>query len=124
MIVGLAYVVYMALVMFGLGRARQIVLDEYSTPQAQEQWRQWKRETERQAQQPEGPARRAVGIVEPPGLVLMRDRFGTITLGTVLTATFVFVFMAFIVRGILMPGTAQTTTSDTAPPASPDLDHG
>ncbi|MBS0211399.1 MAG: hypothetical protein JSS27_20850 [Planctomycetes bacterium] len=109
---GAAYVVYLALVIVGLYQARAMILAEYGTPEAIEQWREWQLETERQSKRPEGSERRAVGIDEPPQVVLMRDRFGLIALGTVLTASFMFAFLVFIVRGMLQPSAINTTATD------------
>ena len=96
------YPIVIASVGLGLWRARAVVIEEYNDPEVLAGWKKWQVETERQAMRPEGPERHVVGG-EPPGLVMMRDKFPYVVLGTVLTVSFLFAFFAFVIYGML-PG--------------------
>ncbi|HQU43995.1 MAG: hypothetical protein B7Z73_06700 [Planctomycetia bacterium 21-64-5] len=100
----LAYLATMGVVVAALVAARRRVIASLDTPQAREQWRAWKAETARQKQSGEAVARRAVTSDEPPALILLRDRFPAIVVSTVLICSFLFAFLAFVVRGVLGPG--------------------
>lgn len=85
---------------WGLTAARRSVVQALDNPAAQQQWQQWKAETERRSQLPAGPAaRRAVTSNEPPSLLLMRDYFGVIVFVIWLVETALFLFLMVTLRG-------------------------
>ena len=71
----------------------------FGSPQALAEWRQWKTETERMRDEGSAGQRRAVKSDEPPALVLMRDSFAAILAGSIAIGSFLFAFLAFIIRG-------------------------
>jgi hypothetical protein len=93
------YVLTMAAVVAGMYLARQAVVAKFGSREALAEWRQWKTETERMSHEAGPVQRRAVTSDEPPALVLMRDSFGAILAGSVAIGSFLFVFLAFTIRG-------------------------
>jgi hypothetical protein len=100
------YVLTMAALVVGMLLARQVVVANFSSPEALAEWRQWKAETERMRQQGGPVQRRAVTSDEPPALVLMRDSFIPILAGSVAIGSFLFAFLAFTIRGSMRTPTA------------------
>lgn len=96
-----AYLATMGSLAAGLAYVRRQAVAELSTPRARAEWQAWKAETERQAQRPGPPARRAVRSDEPPALVLLRDHFAPILAMSLTVATFLFGFLALILQGVL-----------------------
>lgn len=99
-LVGGLWAGYLALLAIGIGLllyARQATIAALDTPEARAQWQEWKtKETARQARG-EGPVRRrAPKSDEPPGLVIMRDSFVGVVLGSVAVGTFLYGFLAWI----------------------------
>ena len=93
------YVLTMAALVVGMLLARQVVVANFSSPEALAEWRQWKAETERMSHEGGPVQRRAVTSDEPPALVLMRDSFTAILAGSVAIGSFMFAFLAFTIRG-------------------------
>lgn len=96
----LAYLAVVSAVCGGLVYARLRALDTYAGAQARSQWQQWKTEARRQSEGHGPVSRRPVRSDEPPALVLMRDHFSVILGGCLLVSSFLFGFVAFLLRGI------------------------
>ena len=94
-----AYLIVMAALAAGLVITRRQVVAQLSSPKARADWQAWKAETQRQAERPGLPARRPARGDEPPALVLLRDHFGAIMAMSLTLGTFMFGFLAMIVRG-------------------------
>lgn len=95
-----AYLATIGSLAAGLVYVRRQVVAQLSSPRALAEWQAWKAQTERQAQRPGLPARRAVRSNEPPALVLLRDHFAPIMAMSLTVATFLFGFLAMILRGV------------------------
>jgi hypothetical protein len=100
----LAYVATMVAVVATLLAARRSALATLDTPQAHEQWRAWKAETERQKKTGGPIDRRTVRSDEPPALILLRDRFPAILVTSLLIGSFLFMFLAFVAWGAFRNG--------------------
>ena len=102
------YLLTMAALVAGMYLARQVVVANFSSPEALAQWREWKAKTERMSHE-QGPVqRRVVTSDEPPALVLMRDSFGAILAGSVAIGSFLFAFLGFTIRGSMQGRTDST----------------
>ena len=100
----LAYAAVMTAVVAALVVARKRVLARLDTPEARRQWQAWKEKTADE-QVAAGPVRRrAVQSDEPPALILLRDHFAAIVATTVMICSFLFAFLAFVMRGALRSG--------------------
>lgn len=97
----IAYLATMGALAAALVYVRRQVIAQLSRPQALADWQAWKAETERQAERPGLPARRAVRSNQPPALILLRDHFAPIMAMSLIVATFLFGFLALILRGVL-----------------------
>lgn len=100
----LAYLAVMTPVVVGLLVVRRRVVAALDTPEARREWQAWKEKTA-ERENADGPVhRRPVKSDEPPALVLLRDRFAAILVTTVLVCSFLFAFLAFLVRGAFRRG--------------------
>jgi anti-sigma factor RsiW len=104
MIWSLGYLAVMAAIVAALVVARRRVVATLDRPEARAQWRKWKEQTARPADASHPTQRRPVTSDEPPALILMRDRFAAIVVTTVLIGSFLFAFLAFVVRGAFRGG--------------------
>ena len=95
----LSYLAAMSGVVAALVVARERVIATLDTPEARQEWQEWKEETLRKSP---GPIeRRPVRSDEPPALILLRDRFPVVVGSSVLICSFLFAFLAFAARGAL-----------------------
>ena len=98
---GLIYLVFVVVLIGGFWQARQRVLRQYSSPNAQIEWKRWRDAAARQAEG-EGPVlRRVPKSDEPPSLVLLRDHFATSLLGMLLLTTAILFALATMIRGAI-----------------------
>lgn len=98
-VVGL-YVVLSAALFYGLVRARDVAMKEYSTPEAQQEWLEYKSAIEKTAG---GPVKRSPpNIKEPPILVMLRDRFAATALCAWISTSAVYASTAFFIAGAFM----------------------
>lgn len=92
---------YVALAPLGIGLlvyARRATIAALDTPQAREQWRTWKADETARQSRGDGPVRRrAPRSDEPPGLVLMRDSFPGIVVGSAAVGSFLYGFGAWMI---------------------------
>jgi hypothetical protein len=100
----LIYLVVISAVVAGLVLARRRVLATLDTPEARREWQAWKAKTAEQQDSAEPVRRRPVKTDEPPALTLLRDRFAAIVATTVLICSFLFAFLAFVIRGAFRRG--------------------
>jgi hypothetical protein len=85
--------------------ARQQAISAFATPQAQEQWNDWRAAATQQADQ--GPVRRRTPkSEEPPSLVLLRDHFPVVITATVVFTGALYAMFAYLIRGALAPSRA------------------
>lgn len=70
-------------------------------PEVLAQWQAWKAETQRLSRAGGPVSRRPVTSEEPPALVLLRDNFPAVVATSLLAASFLFGFLAFVARGSL-----------------------
>lgn len=98
-----AYVAVMGAVVWMVLAARQRVLSQMNTPQAQAEWETWRQTVRDQADS--GPVHRRVPkSSEPPAVVLLRDYFGTCLTAAVLFSSLLFGVIAFLLQGALRSG--------------------
>jgi hypothetical protein len=91
-------------VIVGLFEARRRTLAQLESPHARQAWQAWKAEAQRQS----GPvARRIPQSNEPPALVLMRDHFGAVLMVSLVIGSFLFGFLAFLLRGVMAQSGSQ-----------------
>lgn len=96
-----AYLVFAAVLVAGLLQLRRSALAELDNPRARREWQQWKAETRRQSEAAGPTQRRAVKTDEPPGVILLREHFPLIVATSLLIGSFVFVFLMWLVRGMI-----------------------
>lgn len=96
-----AYLVVILAVVQGLFQARRWAVDVLGTPEAQRQWQKWRVAEQRRAEEAGAPVRRRPpASAEPPLLVVLRDGFVGVVVGSVVIVSVLFAFLAFIVLGL------------------------
>lgn len=98
-ITAVVYSAMIAVLVGGLFVVRRNVLRDLSTPQARNDWQQWRRDVEEQQREPQVVARRVPKSEEPPALVLMRDYFVTCLIGAVMFVSLLFWAIAGLTIG-------------------------
>jgi hypothetical protein len=94
------YVALMTALVGGTWQVRERVLATLDTPEAIEQWQQWKTETEKAAAG-QGPIKRkAVRANEPALLIMLRDRFVVVVVGLAVLTSLLYFFGVIVIRGI------------------------
>jgi len=108
---GVVYACLMIVLIGGLLYQREVTLREMSTPEAVARWQTW-REAEPN-QTTTGPVRRRVPLAtEPPALVLMRDHFPVVFVGSVLFSTLLFLALMLAARGAFSRSGHTTDASE------------
>ena len=98
-----AYIVTMLAIWMGLLALRRQTLATLSTRAAAVEWQDW-RESAAKLEGSEGPVqRRTPQVIEPPGLILMRDHFGVCVATVVVSSSLLFAVATIAVRGMLSP---------------------
>jgi hypothetical protein len=93
--------------------ARQHAISAFSTPQAQQQWNDWRAAAKQQADQ--GPVqRRTPKSDEPPSLVLLRDHFPVVVTATVVFTSALYAMFAYLVQGALARTRAGSVSHSTS----------
>ncbi len=103
------YIVLLAVITFGMFRARATILETFESPQTQEEWDQW-REAVSQGQTDQiGPVKRKVPkSSQPPTLVLLRDHFYTCLAGLLVISSVLYGTIVFFLRGVMeQPGVSR-----------------
>ncbi len=103
------HVVAIALVWGPLYAVRGRVIVAFNAPAAVEAWQQWKTRTEELSERPGPVERRTVKVNEPPLLLIFRDHFRAVLLVSAAIGSFVYYFVAMLIRGHRR---AQKSTSD------------
>jgi hypothetical protein len=96
-----AWLVTMLVMVWGLIEARRRTIANLGQPEEIAKWQAWKAETEKLRSQPGPVQRKPIVSGEPPGLILMRDRFPVILLVAILMGSFFFGFLMMLIRGSL-----------------------
>lgn len=79
-----AFFLIQALVVYGVIRSRTTLLEAYQSDQAQTDWETWKADAKKMGEENTGlVTRREPKAPQPPGLILMRDYFPQILIGSV-----------------------------------------
>ncbi len=95
------YLLVAAAIVWAMVETRRRVIAQLDNASARAQWRQWKDEVaKRQADENVRVKRRVPRGDEPPALVMLRDHFPAVLGGVLVVATFLFAFLAFLLRGI------------------------
>lgn len=98
--VGLAYALLIAGTVWGLFAAQAWAIRTFATQTEQSNWEEWQKDTQaRQDAQDVPENQRGHQAAEPPMLILLRDHFGGIMVGSLVMLTFVFAFFVFVMRG-------------------------
>ena len=97
--VALIYLVTMAAMVWGLVAARQTVLADLGSADSLREWQKWKAES--QAKKDSPVARRPTKADEPPALTLFRDYFVAVIVTALAVGTFLFAFLAMLIRGVM-----------------------
>lgn len=101
------YAAMLAGVCWGLVSLRAWSRDVYDRPEAQRDWEKWKADVATENDAPGPATRRPIKAGEPPALVLVRDHFVAIVITTLAMATFLYAFLAFVVRGAFFRPTSS-----------------
>lgn len=96
-----AYLLLVAGVTWGMLAVRASTIATFdNNPQAQAEWQAWRDEAQRQSDT--GPIfRRVPKANEPPGLLLMRDHFPQMLVGSLFFSSVLFVLLGWTARGAL-----------------------
>jgi len=95
----IVYALFVAGTVISLFTIRNWSTANFSKRESQEEWQQWRSETERQ-EMGSGPVqRRKAKSVEPPTLVLMRDYFALMLATAILLGTVLYWAIAMMLRG-------------------------
>jgi hypothetical protein len=98
----IAYLLTMAMVVFGMRHYRESAMKTYGTDQANANWQEWRAAATDLADK--GPVdRKPPRSVEPPPLVLMRDHFAACLGISLLLSSCLFAWMMICVRGVTRP---------------------
>jgi len=118
------YLVVVAAVFAAFASARNWASTTLTSPEATQEWRDWAAEEASRAESPDQPVRRRTPkSPEPPALVLLRDYYATIVGASLLIATFVYAFMAWMLWGVATGSAAPSYTLTDDPPPKP-TSHG
>ncbi len=114
-VLGLLYLILMAVVIGSLWAGRQWSLRTLDTERAKSQWQSYRQAVARQGEA-EAPVRRqAPRSAEPPALVLLRDHFGSCLALSLLLVSSVYAALSFFLVGVLRPEeTPRATGSERA----------
>jgi hypothetical protein len=96
------FAVYAALVaatLVALVQVRSNRLDAWNRPETQARWRQFLLDEQQRSKQTGPVRRRPVTSEAPADVILLRDHFAAVAGGIVGTGTFLFAFLALLVRG-------------------------
>jgi hypothetical protein len=74
---------------------------QLSTPDSISDWQNWRADVEKQKSQPGPVERRVPKSAEPPALVLLRDNFAVLMVGSLLFSSMLYWIIAWFVVGIL-----------------------
>ena len=92
--------------------AKNQAISTFTTPEAQQQWNDWRTAAKQHANQ--GPVqRRMPKSAEPPSLVLLRDHFTVVITATVVFTSALYAMFAYLLRGLFSGTTARAADPST-----------
>ena len=95
------YLLAMGGVVYGLDYARRLAIARFDSPEARDQWQEFRDDMKKVADDPTAPVdRRMPKSAEPPTLRLLRDYFGTCVLLALLLCSALFATFMFMLRGV------------------------
>jgi hypothetical protein len=100
---GAGYVAMVIAIVWSLVSARHWTFAELATPQATEEWQQWREEARRRQD------RRVPKSEEPPALVLMRDYFAVCLIGAIFFTSLLYWILAWLVIGMFATPSASAS---------------
>ncbi len=113
----MALVAWLVLIVSLTFYGRRAALDTLATPEAQAEWQHWREDVKTLNEN--GPVkRREPKSVDPPALVMMRDRFGVVLVAGLVFGTLLFAAVALPLRGVLRGRQALPSTSTDVSPGS------
>jgi hypothetical protein len=98
------YVMVVTCVIWGLFSARRWALADLATPASAVEWEAWRADVRAQQDRASPVSRAVPKSTEPPGLVLMRDYFGTSLVGAIVFSSVLFWVCAWLLHGMLTGG--------------------
>ena len=98
-------------VVFLLNNYRSRAIADYGTPEARQNWQEWRDAAEAAGKQG-SVGRSKPESAEPPSLVLMRDHFPAIVGISTLLTTCLYLWFMVCVRGVLKPVTLHPDDFD------------
>jgi hypothetical protein len=97
-----AYLVSLVAAIAALMHARSVRLADWNQSETHARWHEFQAAERKQWEDQTGPVRRRpAGGDAPADVILLRDHFGAVAGGIVTTGTFLFVFLALLLRGCL-----------------------
>ena len=101
LLIGVGYLLVVIGIVAAMFVARNSVLASMDSPEAKQEWNDWRSEAAKQ-DGTHGPVQRSTPRSgEPPSLVLMRDYFAASTIGLLLPASALYVFFAWVICGVI-----------------------
>ncbi|HUY34776.1 MAG TPA: hypothetical protein VMV69_18670 [Pirellulales bacterium] len=95
-----AYLASLGAVVSLLVQTRASRLQAWGRPETQARWREFQAGERKQWDDQTGPVRRRPAQAGAPAdVILLRDHFGAVVAGIVATGTFLFAFVAILLRG-------------------------
>jgi hypothetical protein len=96
----LLYVAMIFVLVTTLEQSRHYALEDFSTSQAQAEWTQWRDDVAQQSEKAGPVSRRTPRSEQPPTLVLMRDHYRVVLIGSILMSSVLFAAFMFFCRAI------------------------
>jgi hypothetical protein len=93
---------------------RQSTLSDESVQQSQANWNQWRSKAAEDDGKKSPVLRTVPKSVEPPAVVLMRDYFPACVLGTIVPISGLYVFIAWLVCGVLRQGNGNNGSKEVS----------
>lgn len=98
---GVGWLLLAVLVCTLLWGIRGRVIAELDRPEIRADWQRWKNEARRQSALGKGPVqRRPPPSNEPPALILMRDHFPSVIVGSLVLGSCLYLFLALAAQGM------------------------
>jgi hypothetical protein len=101
LLIGVGYALVVIGIVAAMFYSRSSVLANVTSPEAQQEWNDWRTEAAKQ-DGTHGPVQRSTPRSgEPPALVLMRDYFAGSTIGLLLPVSALYGFFAWVICGLI-----------------------
>lgn len=119
LLAAVSYVAFLAGIVVACLYVRRATIETLDTPQAHAEWDQWRAAVPTLNET--GPVQRKVPkSAEPPALVLMRDRFGTVIAAGLVFGSLLFGALVWPLRAVLVPEQRHSSTFTTTPSGGKD----